>query len=166
MSSMTLRSNGAADEAGNVGPEAGLSIANTAETISPAGNATTEANVASNNVTLSRAEYEAIQAIICQETAVPPSAAVPGSVAAPVNTAAPVATPVTASVSDSASVPVVALFYRGKAPKINWYSGGSRGLYNKFIRQCQTVFDVEENHTDAGQVAFGSARLDNIPANV
>ncbi|MCJ1467846.1 hypothetical protein MMC07_006471 [Pseudocyphellaria aurata] len=62
---------------------------------------------------------------------------------------------VTAVVAASVAV------YHGKVPKVD----GRRGLYDKFIGQCQKAFDIENNRTNAGQIAFASARLDETPAH-
>lgn len=139
-----------------------------------------EASGTNDNITVSRAEFETMQAEMAtmrQQMAVPvdaapgtapvdPSvtAAVPGPVTGPVT--GPATGPVTAPVTGPVTGPVAASVYHGKAPKVDRYSGGSRGLYNKFVRQCQRAFNIEHNHTDAGRVAFGSARLDGTPANV
>lgn len=61
---------------------------------------------------------------------------------------------------------VVANSYCGKTFKVDQYSGGSRSLYNKFIKQCEMVFNIENNNTNARQVVFEAARLDNTSANV
>lgn len=149
---MNLRSASAAAEAGNTEPIAGPSAGNT---VPGPGNAEP------SMVTISREDFEAMQAVMFQHSAAaPPSAVVPTSSAVSVSAdSVPVAAPTIAP------TPVVKT-YRGKAPDVDRYSGGSRGLYNKFIRQCQTAFDIEENHTNAGQVAFGSGRLEGTPANV
>lgn len=173
---MTLGSTTAAAETGNTGPEAGPSNAGNAGNAASNGNPGPEPST----VTISRADFEAMQAFMLQHSATLGSAAanVPGAVPPPDAVSVPGAAPglapgtapgpITAPAAPpvAAPVPVVSTSYRGKAPKIDRYSGGSRGSYNNFVRQCEAAFDIEDNNTDAGRVAFGAARLEDTPADV
>lgn len=60
----------------------------------------------------------------------------------------------------------VALLYRSKCTKIEEYTGGSRGAYNKFIEKCEGNFELELNDTDRGKVNYGGVRLGGNPAAV
>lgn len=135
-----------------------------------------------------------MQAIMLQHSATPGSAdvslpgvvPVPNAVPGPASSAAPSfassAPPGSASSNPSgpildatlgpmttpvaAPVPVVTTFYCGKAPKIDRYSRENKGLYNKFVRQCEAAFDIKDNNTNAGRVAFGAAHLEDTSADV
>ncbi|MCJ1470010.1 hypothetical protein MMC07_008655 [Pseudocyphellaria aurata] len=104
--------------------------------------------------------------------AVTPVVTNPGTVpaAAPLMTPAPadpvVAPPVGTPVAAPIAAPAALVEYRAKGPKPEKYSGGSRGKYNKFIEQCESNFILENNHTDAGKVAYGEAFLDNAPTKI
>lgn len=136
------------------------------------------------NITISRAQFDEMQAEMTafreQLSNLPKAAAapglgdgsvpnsVPGSVPGSTLGSVPVDGSVPGHIPGSASVPVAPVatgIYHGKPPKVDRYSGGSRGLYNTFMRQCQKAFDIENNHTDRGRVVFASARLDGTPAD-
>lgn len=139
------------------------------------------AAAAAETMTISRADFEAMQAQIassCQLTTETPDTVIPtNSVAstntpvAPTNTTIPTNTvvPIKATAQSSLSAPGPALVvtaYRGKGPKPNIYYGGSRGKYNIFIRQCESNFILKGNNHDSGRVAYGAAYLEGTPANV
>lgn len=113
-----------------------------------AGSFTTEtgssaAAAATNMVTLTQAQYDALQAQIAatQLTTGPTTSSAPGP--------AP-----------------TAFEYRGKGPKPDKYYGGSRGKYNTFIEQCESNFILEGNNSDTGRVAYGAAFLAGTPSKV
>lgn len=120
MAPMTLRSTSIAAEH-NTGPEAGPST----------GNAATEANLASENVTISRAHFEAMQDIMLQHSATPPPGAATGSARAPVTTAPPV-TPHPPRCCPCPCCHVLSWQGPNGRPVLR----RSRDLYNEFIRQC------------------------------
>ena len=153
--------------AANAGPSAaantGSSVADTGPPLvantgpstaatADAGSSSAAAAANTNMVTLTQAQYEAMQAQIAAAQLVPGPASVAPSASG--NSATP-----------SAPVPT-AFEYRGKGPKPDKYYGRSRGKYNTFIDQCESNFILEGNNTDAGQVAYGAAFLAGTPSKV
>ena len=136
----------------SAGPSAaantGFSTAATANTGSCS--AAAAANI--NMVTLTQAQYKAMQAQIAAAQLVPGPASV--ALFAFGNFATP-----------SAPVPT-AFEYWDKDPKLDKYYGGLRGKYNTFIDQCESNFILEGNNTNARQVAYGAAFLAGTPSKV
>lgn len=126
-----------------------------------AGPFTAAGSAPANTVMISQEEYDTMRAQIAassQLTNTPdtmvPSGAQAVALSAPITPSAPGPAPV--SISE----------YRGKGPKLDKYSGGSREKYNIFIRQCESNFVLEGNNTDAGRIAYGAAFLESTPADV
>lgn len=103
------------------------------------------AAAATNMVTLTQAEYDAMQARIAEAQLTPHKSA---------------------TQSAPGPAPTAAFGYRGKGPKPDKYYGGSRGKYNTFIEQCESNFILEGNNSDAGRVAYGAAFLAGTPSKV
>ncbi|MCJ1466109.1 hypothetical protein MMC07_004728 [Pseudocyphellaria aurata] len=183
MAGMTTRS-AAAQHTENPTVESSSSKLNSAPTIT----------VPTNTVTISRAEFNAMQAKMAAfreqlsalalvtnpvasptpvagaatlVVAAPPISLAPADpVVAPGPVATPVAPPIGAPVAAPVAAPAALVEYRGKGPKPEKYSRGSRGKYNIFIEQCKLNFILENNHINAGKVAYRSAFLDNTSAKI